>query len=42
MTVVHLPAVCEDVALGYPEVYEKAKPYLGPLTREICDDYNMG
>jgi hypothetical protein len=30
--------VCEAVALDRPEVYERAKPYLGPVTRKTCDD----
>ncbi|MDP9404320.1 MAG: hypothetical protein M3P85_13560 [Actinomycetota bacterium] len=30
--------VCEGVALDGDAIYERAKPYLGPVTRQTCDE----
>lgn len=34
--------VCEGVALEGDDIYERAKPYLGPVTRQTCEDLLAG
>ncbi len=34
--------VCEGVVLEGDAIYERAKPYLGPVTRQTCEDLLAG